>query len=223
MLKQRPMNGGSSSSTTSVTTLKEIGMRVEFASLLAVLLCGCAAGQKNPVAAQYTRHDSVDARVMLEMLSVSRLDERYRGCLESSDEVVPKALRHWRKLRGSGDRPSLLLINLGGDYITGNYLIVMSRNGKPFVYFSDDSERIDLPENVYESIMRVASTSEPTSLQLDEGKAIPAQHAGCQFAAYLEGTELKVFRAFSDNAGIDSIEIAEFNEPIFSIINGPDN
>lgn len=193
------------------------------ALLLLVSLCSCATGAKITDRAQYPQDDSVDASVMLEIRNVSQLDERYRGCLQSSDYVASRALHAWRKFRGNDKQPSLLLINLGGDYITGNYLIVMSRDDRPYVYFSDEVERFSISKSVYENLMRPASTSSPKPLKLDKDKAIPLQHVGCSLAVYLNGPELKIFRSVSDNAGIDSDEIGQFNDPIFSLINGLDN
>lgn len=193
------------------------------ALLLVVSLCSCATGAKVTDSAQYLQDDSVDASVMLEIRNVSQLDERYRGCLQSSDYVASKALHAWRRFRGNDKQSSLLLINLGGDYISGNYVIVMSHNDKPYVYFSDDAERFSISVSVYENLMRLASTSSPKPLQFDKDKAIQFQHVGCSLAVYLNGPELKIFRSVSDNAGIDSDEIGQFGDPIFSLINELDN
>lgn len=189
--------------------------------LLLILVSSCFASERNANNIRQSHSNLVDTKISLEIENISTLSPKYHGCMDSADDILKDALKFWHAIRDNKNQPSLFIINFGGDYITGIYFVILRQHGKPYAYFPDEG-KVRLPENIFTNVMNLAKTSKPNTLSLDKYKNTPSQHVECRFAVYVEGNKSKIFRALSDNNGIDSFVIKKLNKPIFRIINDSD-
>ncbi|WP_132142092.1 hypothetical protein [Luteibacter rhizovicinus] len=149
-----------------------------------------------------------------EVTRLADVERDYRGCIASADDSLKRVAEAIREVEHPKNVTlSILLVTLGGDYVSGTYAIVGRRGTQSFVYDGNRQKTYPLLTHTAAEITRattvaakqVAPPPAPSSTQV-------ADHVSCTVIVDLTSGTSRLLSSLSDNAGLDSTVVSKVSD-----------